>query len=90
MKKMKPFLLCSMFVMLFTQCKKSITETTPTTGDTRTATTEVFETVISNTFTNYATLEQYWNYLYPWGSDHNGSARMYASATDHNHVYLDI
>lgn len=29
-----------------------------------------------------------WNFLYPWGSDHNGSARMYASATDNNHVYL--
>ena len=29
-----------------------------------------------------------WNYRYPWGSDHNGCARMYGSATDHNHVYL--
>ncbi|HEX6426652.1 MAG TPA: glycoside hydrolase, partial [Niastella sp.] len=89
MKKMKPFLLSIALALLLVQCKKSITEPTATTSDTRTATTEAFETVISNTFTNYATFEQYWNYLYPWGSDHNGTARMYASATDHNHVYLD-
>jgi beta-glucanase (GH16 family) len=24
----------------------------------------------------------------PWGSDHNGSARMYGDSTDHNHVSL--
>ena len=26
----------------------------------------------SNSFSSISTLEQYWNYLYPWGSDHNG------------------
>jgi hypothetical protein len=25
-----------------------------------------------SSFNSYTTLEQYWNYLYPWGSDHNG------------------
>ncbi|KAG5651684.1 hypothetical protein H0H81_007815 [Sphagnurus paluster] len=30
----------------------------------------------ANSFSSYSTFETYWNYLYPWGSDHNGSARM--------------
>jgi hypothetical protein len=89
MKKMKPCLLLCMLVLLFSQCKKSTTEPTATTPDARTPTPEAFETVIDNTFTSYATFETYWNYLYPWGSDHNGTARMYGSATDHNHIYLD-
>src|SRR5687767_13414008 len=42
-----------------------------------------------STFTDYASLEANWNYLYPWGSDHNGTARMYASATDHSQVYIE-
>lgn len=89
MKKMRPCLLSCMFVLLFTQCKKSISEPTATTSDTRTATPETFETVINTTFSDYTTFETYWNYLYPWGSDHNGTARMYASSTNHEHVYLD-
>lgn len=48
-----------------------------------------WEEVVKGSFTNYKTLQSEWNYLYPWGSDHNGSARMFASATDHNHVYLE-
>ncbi|WP_217144532.1 family 16 glycosylhydrolase [Streptomyces sp. AC627_RSS907] len=49
-----------------------------------------WETVIgTDTFTDYGALESAWNYLYPWGSDHNGTARMYASSTDHNHVHLE-
>ena len=48
-----------------------------------------WEDVISNSLTDYETFEKYWEYLYPWGSDHNGSARMYGSSTDHNHVYLE-
>ncbi len=47
-----------------------------------------WETVLENSFTDYATFESKWNYLYPWGSDHNGSARMYGSTTDHNHIYI--
>ncbi|WP_205510056.1 glycoside hydrolase [Longitalea arenae] len=87
MKKMQAFLLWIPCCLLFVHCKKSLSDPTATTG--RSATPEVFETVIQNTFANYATFEQYWNYLYPWGSDHNGSARMYGSSTDHNHIYLD-
>jgi hypothetical protein len=48
-----------------------------------------WEDVISNSLSDYQTFEKYWAYLYPWGSDHNGSARMYGSSTDHNHVYLE-
>lgn len=51
---------------------------------------QAWEPVIdTNTFASYGALESAWNYRYPWGSDHNGTARMYASATDHNHVYLE-
>jgi galactan endo-beta-1,3-galactanase len=49
-----------------------------------------WETVMDGTsFTSYSTLEGQWNYLYPWGSDHNGSARMYASSTDHSQVFIE-
>ncbi|KAI0027799.1 endo-beta-1,3-galactanase [Vararia minispora EC-137] len=40
----------------------------------------------SNSFSSIATFEQYWNYLYPWGSDHNGAARMVGSSSDHSHI----
>ncbi|WP_129842959.1 family 16 glycosylhydrolase [Streptomyces sp. RFCAC02] len=50
---------------------------------------DTWETVIdSGSFADYASFEAAWNYLYPWGSDHNGSARMYGSPTDHNHISL--
>jgi hypothetical protein len=43
----------------------------------------------SSALSSYTALEREFNYRYPWGSDHNGSARMYASSSDHNHVYLE-
>ncbi|TRX59241.1 family 16 glycosylhydrolase [Fulvivirga sp. M361] len=48
-----------------------------------------WETVIWDGFdgSGYSGFHNTWNYLYPWGSDHNGSARMYGSPTDHNHIY---
>jgi hypothetical protein len=49
-----------------------------------------WETVIDNSsFNNYDAFESSWNYLYPWGSDHNGTARMYGSSSDHNHIFLN-
>ncbi|TFK71892.1 endo-beta-1,3-galactanase [Pluteus cervinus] len=46
-------------------------------------------TIIPTTsFSSYAALESYWNYLYPWGSDHNGSARMRGSPKDHTNVVV--
>ncbi|WP_241562262.1 glycoside hydrolase [Streptomyces hoynatensis] len=51
---------------------------------------DTFETVLDTTsFAGYQAFEAHWNYLYPWGSDHNGTARMYGSTSDHNHVYLE-
>lgn len=47
-----------------------------------------WETLINGSFRDRETLIESWNFGYPWGSDHNGTARMYASATDNNHVYL--
>ncbi|KAF9447141.1 glycoside hydrolase family 16 protein [Macrolepiota fuliginosa MF-IS2] len=40
----------------------------------------------SNSFSSLSTFESFWNYLYPWGSDHNGSARMVGSSSDHSHI----
>lgn len=38
----------------------------------------VWETVTdSASFINEKAFKQHWNYFYPWGADHNGSARMY-------------
>ena len=38
----------------------------------------VWETVIDTaSFSNGKAFKQQWNYFYPWGTDHNGSARMY-------------
>ncbi len=31
----------------------------------------------STTFENVVKFEEHWNMFYPWGTDHNGSARMY-------------
>jgi len=73
MNQIKPYLLCGMLLLLFTHCKKDISQTTTDAGS-RSSNTAVFETVISNSFSNYGTLEANWNYLYPRGSDHNGYA----------------
>jgi len=42
----------------------------------------------SASFASYQAFEASWNYLYPWGSDHNGTARMVASAANHSQVSL--
>ncbi|GAA1871459.1 hypothetical protein [Myceligenerans crystallogenes] len=41
-----------------------------------------------SSFNSRAALESEWNYLYPWGSDHNGTARMYASSTNSTHLWV--
>lgn len=46
-------------------------------------------TVIPSTsFSSYSVFETFWAYLYPWGSDHNGSARMVGNSSDHIHIVL--
>lgn len=48
-----------------------------------------WETILDGTsFTSYKTLEASWNYLYPWGEDHNGSARMYAGPQNRSQLYI--
>jgi hypothetical protein len=47
---------------------------------------DTFDTVLSGSFASYSALESNWNYLYPWGPHHNGSAYMVGSSTDHSHV----
>lgn len=48
-----------------------------------------WETLLDSTdFSGYARFEAKWNYLYPWGNDHNGSARMVAGPRDHRYVTL--
>jgi len=48
-----------------------------------------WETLIDGTsFADRTALMAEWNFRYPWGSDHNGSARMFGSATDNTNVYL--
>ncbi|KAF2091939.1 glycoside hydrolase family 16 protein [Saccharata proteae CBS 121410] len=46
-------------------------------------------TVIPNScFDSYTTLETYFSYLYPWGSDHNGAARMVGNSSDHDYITI--
>lgn len=48
-----------------------------------------WETIIdSSSFSSYKAFESKWNYLYPWGKDHNGSARMVAGSDNHQYVTL--
>lgn len=49
-----------------------------------------WEAIIDDdSFSSYQNFESTWNYRYPWGSDHNGTARMYSSSSNHNHTYLN-
>ncbi|TQV66487.1 hypothetical protein FKG94_27020 [Exilibacterium tricleocarpae] len=52
---------------------------------------ERWEIVIDkDSLDNYDQLQTHWYYLYPWSSDHNGTARMYGSASDRNHISISI
>ncbi|KAF8588995.1 glycoside hydrolase family 16 protein [Ramaria rubella] len=42
----------------------------------------------TTSFSSYSVFESFWAYLYPWGSDHNGSARMVGNSTDHSHIVI--
>ncbi|MCX2678677.1 DUF2264 domain-containing protein [Galbibacter sp. EGI 63066] len=52
---------------------------------------EGWETVIDNdSFEDIRKFKANWNYFYPWGNDHNGSARMYRSQVklENNSLHL--
>ncbi|PKY00067.1 putative glycoside hydrolase [Aspergillus campestris IBT 28561] len=40
-------------------------------------------------FDSNEALEEYFDYLYPWGEDHNGSARMVGNSTEHEYVSVE-
>ncbi|MFI6345426.1 family 16 glycosylhydrolase [Streptomyces sp. NPDC050560] len=52
------------------------------------AATRATEVLINGSLASYGTFESAWNYLYPWGDHHNGSALMVADSGNHNHVSL--
>lgn len=44
-------------------------------------------TIIPSTcFDSNSDMEQYFSYLYPWGSDHNGAARMVGDSSNHDYI----
>ncbi|KAJ3026806.1 hypothetical protein HDV00_011586 [Rhizophlyctis rosea] len=55
---------------------KTTTKTTTTSAPAQTGSGTFEEVIPESSFNNFGT---YWNNLYPWGSDHNGAARMVAS-----------
>lgn len=86
MKKISLFIIPLIF-----GCQKTALVKPPTLRDQQLAAVaaDTWETVLDSTaFASYTAFEAAFNYLYPWGADHNGTARMYGSSTDHNHIYL--
>ncbi|MBP1650814.1 MAG: glycoside hydrolase family 16 [Bacteroidetes bacterium] len=86
--------LLALSIPFLTSCGKQWQEKVPAAVSAKTIAAaeaaETWETVLDgNSFADYTAFEAAWNYLYPWGSDHNGTARMYGSSTDHNHIYLN-
>ncbi|RLJ77246.1 glycoside hydrolase family 16 protein [Pedobacter alluvionis] len=78
---------CLLLVCLFTgllSCKKDKADVKSENGQVK-----AWETLIDgNSFASYANFEAQWNYNYPWGTDHNGSARMVGSSSNHNQISL--
>jgi hypothetical protein len=77
MKKLSLFVLVIIAVMIGSSCEKAaqannsaLKQQTPTGVQTELSWVTLLPT---SSFSAYST---YWNNLYPWGSDHNGSARM--------------
>lgn len=88
MKPVTNLLMAGLSFVLFS-CEKSESAILNETPTGKAHTESAWETVLDqSTFASYTAFEAAWNYLYPWGSDHNGTARMYGSSTDHNHIYL--
>ena len=97
MKKTIGFYGSLFLLVVFCSCKRETFSTNSSETDAAKASTAkgaaaaaaVWEAVIDgNSFANYNVFQSKWNYLYPWGKDHNGTARMYGSTTDHNHISL--
>jgi hypothetical protein len=78
MKNLTFILIAFIVVTSFFACKKDNAATSNSTANTSadrltTNTVSWVNVIPATSFSSYST---YWNDLYPWGSDHNGSARM--------------
>lgn len=82
-KTFKSIALLACLSIAFLSCKKD-KETEAEAGSVK-----AWETLIDGeSFASYGNFEAKWNYNYPWGTDHNGSARMVGSSTNHNQISL--
>jgi hypothetical protein len=75
-KPMSLILTIVMSLVVFVSCNEA--EQAKQAGGAPSVYPKAWETVIDGTsFASKAAFEAKWNYLYPWGRDHNGTARMY-------------
>ncbi|MFW0714688.1 glycoside hydrolase [Pedobacter sp. N23S346] len=82
-KTFRSIALLACLSIAFLSCKKD-KETEAEAGSVK-----AWETLIDGeSFASYGNFEAKWNYNYPWGTDHNGSARMVGSSTNHNQISL--
>lgn len=82
-KTFKSMVLLACLSITFFSCKKD------NALQAETGSVKAWETLIDgDSFASYGNFEAKWNYNYPWGTDHNGSARMVGSATNHNQISL--
>ncbi|WP_017257156.1 LamG domain-containing protein [Pedobacter arcticus] len=64
-------------------CKKEKAENTVKEG------VKAWEIILDgSSFANYTAFDSKWNYNYPWGTDHNGTARMVGSSSNHSQLSL--
>jgi hypothetical protein len=81
-QKMRSVLLIVCFTLSLLSCKKDYADLNTEKKEVR-----AWETLLDgNSLASYASFEASWNYNYPWGADHNGSARMVGSSTNHDQI----
>jgi hypothetical protein len=74
MKKSKSIIICLLFLFTLLSCKKEETTITSKAPTESAYLKYSLVTLVPNT--SFSSFSTYWNYNYPWGTDHNGSARM--------------
>ncbi|MES2276964.1 MAG: glycoside hydrolase [Bacteroidota bacterium] len=80
MKKLTFVIAGFCLLICFAACKKESTiAAAPVTDGAATLKTDAVSWVNVIPATSFSSFSTYWNNLYPWGSDHNGSARMRAA-----------
>jgi hypothetical protein len=78
MKTLESLLAWAVLLMFTVSCHNEDAATQPSQAEQ--AQVGAWETVVDGTsFASTSAFTAKWNYLYPWGSDHNGSARMRSS-----------